>query len=216
MDDPVDSLAELEANVRDIERANAWFGGSAPILREVERTTATSVLDVGCGSADIPLALSRRAKRRHRSMRIVGLDRSDQMLDIARSRVGADATISLVKGDGSELPFEDRAFDVVTCSLTLHHCDPPQARSLLREMRRVAQLRPVVCDLRRSRAAYAATWAYTRAFTRNRLTRHDGPLSVLRAYTPDEAVELARDAGWERPVVQREPWFRFTLTDADR
>src|SRR5438309_1342490 len=56
MDDPVDSLAELEANLRDIERANRFFGGVTPIVRAVVDARARTVLDVGCGSADIPLA----------------------------------------------------------------------------------------------------------------------------------------------------------------
>ncbi len=54
---------------------------------------------------------------------------------------------------------------------------------LLRELRRVARLTPLVCDLRRSAVALAATWLWSRT-SRNRLTRHDAPLSVRRAYTP--------------------------------
>jgi len=83
---------------------------------------------------------------------------------------------------------------------------------LLRELRRVARTTPIVCDLARSRAAYAGTWLVTR-LSRNRLTRHDAPLSVRRAYTPDEALALARDAGWRGARVRREPFFRMTLTD---
>lgn len=213
MDDAVESPAELEANLRDIELANRFFGGISPVLREVERAAAASVLDVGCGSGDIPLALLRRARRRGVALRVTCLDHSEQMLEIARRRTGGNPGLIFVRGEGTSLRFPARAFDVVTCNLALHHFSPDEAVALLREMRRVARVTPVVCDLRRSRIAYAATWALTRAFTANRLTRHDGPLSVRRAYTPEEAQALAERAGWRAPAVRREPWFRMTLVD---
>ena len=120
-----------------------------------------------------------------------------------------------MRADGGALPFGDGAFDVVICTLALHHFEPAGARALLRELRRVARIVPVVCDLRRSALAFAATWLWSRT-SRNRLTRHDAPLSVRRAYTPAEALALARDAGWRAPHVRREPFFRMTLTDERR
>jgi SAM-dependent methyltransferase len=214
MDDPVVSTRELEENMRDIERANRWFGGVAPLARECERLGARNLLDVGCGSADVPRALVAAARRKGVRLRITCLDRSEQMLDIARCRAGDDPDLTFVQADGTSLPFADAAFDAALCSLALHHFEPGDAPALLRELRRVSRLAPLVCDLRRSRVAFCATWLFTRLFTTNRLTRHDGPLSVRRAYTPREALSLAREAGWRRPVVRDEPWFRMTLMDA--
>jgi len=213
MDDPVDSLAELEGNLSDIEFANAVFGGTAPVVRIVRETGARTVLDVGCGSADIPLALVRDAQRRGGDLDVTALDHSEQMLEIALRRTNAHPRLHFVAADGASLPFAAGSFDVVTCNLALHHFEPPAARALLAEMRRVARLTPLICDLRRSRAAFAAVWTLSRVFTHNRLTRHDGPLSVQRAYTPDEARTIAVDAGWRAPVVRNEPFFRMTLTD---
>ncbi|GAC1428019.1 MAG: class I SAM-dependent methyltransferase [Candidatus Velthaea sp.] len=215
MDDPVESLAELEANLTDIEFANAVFGGTAPVLREVRRSGARTLLDVGCGSADIPLALVRDAQRRGVQLDVTALDRNEAMLAIARRRSGGHPRLHFVAADGAQLPFADGAFDVVTCNLALHHFEPDAARLLLREMRRVARVTPLVCDLLRSRTAYAAAYAWSRICTRNRLSRHDGPLSVRRAYTPPEAYEMAREAGWRAPRVRREPFFRMTLIERE-
>jgi len=210
MDDPVDSLVELEANLRDIERVNRFFGGIAPLARVLETTGAIEILDVGCGAADIPRALLYRARRHGRTLAITCLDRSEQMLEIARRQ---NDSLRFVHGDGDALPFADGSFDVAMCSLTLHHIEAREAVGFLRELRRVSRVTPLVCDLRRTPFAYAATWTYAQLFTRNRLTRHDAPVSVLRAYTLDEAVELAREAGWHAPQVRTEPWFRMTLID---
>ncbi len=212
MDEPVADADELEANLRDIAFANARLGGTAPVVRALRRLNARRVLDVGCGAGDVPLALVHDGAERGVQVQVTCLDHSEQMLAIARRATREDPALSFVRADGGALPFPDRAFDVVTCTLALHHFDPDGARALLRELRRVARLSPVVCDLRRSPVAFAATWLWSRT-SRNRLTRHDAPLSVRRAYTPDEALALARDAGWRAPRVRREPFFRMTLTD---
>jgi ubiquinone/menaquinone biosynthesis C-methylase UbiE len=214
MDGPVDDVDELEANLRDIAFANARLGGTAPVVRALRQLDARrlDVLDVGSGAADIPIALVRDASRRGVELNVTCLDRSEQMLALARRTAGGDPALSFVRADGGALPFADGAFDVVICTLALHHFDPGDAQALLRELRRVARVTPVVCDLRRSELAFVATWLWSRT-SRNRLTRHDAPLSVRRAYTPDEALALARAAGWRVPQARREPFFRMTLTD---
>jgi len=213
MDDAVPASEELAANLTDIERANRWFGVVGPVAEFVAGVGAHSVLDVGCGSADIPLALVRDAQRRGNALRVTCLDRSRQMLDVARSRTGGHSALTFLEADGEVLPFEDGTFDVVTCNLALHHFEPPSAIRLLSEMRRVARLAPLVCDLRRSITAYAGAVAFAYLTSRNRLTRHDAPLSVRRAYTPNEALTLARAGSWTDPRVRREPFFRMSMSD---
>jgi SAM-dependent methyltransferase len=212
MDEPVDDLDELAANLRDVAFANARLGGAAPVVRALRRLGGRTVLDVGSGAGDVALALVRDGERRGVDVRVTCLDSSEQMLALARRAAGDHPALRFVHGDGESLPFAGGAFDVVTCTLALHHFDPRGARALLRELRRVARLSPLVCDLRRGALAYSATWLWSRT-SRNRLTRHDAPLSVLRAYTPAEALALARDAGWRAPRVRREAFFRMTLTD---
>ncbi len=213
IDDPIASLDELEGSLRDIAFVNAIFGGVAPVAREVERCGARTLLDVGSGLADVPLALVRRARKNGRTLVATCLDRSTQMLALAKRFTNADRDLRFVHGEGESLPFADGAFDVTTCSLALHHCDPAVAVGLLRELRRVASRTPVVCDLRRSRTGFAVAYLWSHLGSRNRLTRNDASLSVLRSYTPGEALALAREAGWRAPRVTRDPFFRMTLTD---
>jgi ubiquinone/menaquinone biosynthesis C-methylase UbiE len=213
MDDPGVDAGELAENFDDIEVANRHFGGVRPVVREVLASSARCVLDVACGSGDIVRALARAAAKRNRELRIVGLDRSDAVLRIARSRCSGAPAIEFVRGDATRLPFGDASFDVVTCNLALHHFEPAQAVAVLHELRRVARIAPLVCDLERSRTSYLATVAFARLIAKNRLTKHDGPLSVKRAYTRRESVDLAHAAGWNEPVVRRSPYFRMILSD---
>ena len=213
MDDPVESIHELEANLRDIERANRWLGGTAPVKSAIFSFGAKRVLDVGCGSGDIALALVEHAQDQCRELSVTCLDASEQMLHIAQTRTANHPALSFIQGDGCSLPFEDDAFDVVMCNLALHHFDPQSAIALLREMRRVARISPLICDLRRSALGFTGAWVLSRLTTTNRLTRHDAPLSVLRAYTPLEARQLAEQADWRSPQVAQMPFYRMIVHD---
>ena len=216
MDDPEVDAGELAHNFDDIERANALFGGTKPVVDQILARDVSSLLDVGCGSADVPRAVLGAAHKRGRRLDIVALDTSETVLAIARARTDPESGIRFVRGDAAALPFADGAFDVATCNLALHHFDPPLALIVLRELRRVARVTPLVCDLERSRLGYVATLGFARFVAKNRLTKHDGPLSVRRAYTASEVSLLASAAGWSAPRVKRTPFFRLMLWDDAR
>ena len=213
MDEPGVDARDLAESFDDIERVNRLFGGTRPVLDAIFERPTTRVLDVGCGSADIPRALLAEARRRGRPLAIVGLDSSDVVLDIARERARRDVDLEFVRADGGALPFADASFDVATCNLALHHFEPAAAVDLLRELRRVSRLTPVVCDLTRSPIAVLAARFFARFIATSRLSKHDGPLSARRAYTPGEALDLATRAGWRQPAVKRTPFFRMVLVD---
>lgn len=212
IDGPLDSEAELRASFRDIARANRWFGGTSSAKAGLHRLNARTILDVATGIADIPAAIYRNARATGIDLRITCLDNNPMLLAYASERYKQEPGLTFVAANATALPFETGSFDVAMCNLALHHFDPPSAIALLAELRRVSRIAPVVTDLQRSALSYLATFAFTR-FTRNRLTRHDGPLSARRAYTPDEALELAREAGWHAPRVRGFGLIRMVLRD---
>jgi hypothetical protein len=212
LDAPV-PLPELEEDLRDIARLNRLFGGAwliraqvARLLKRVPAAQPVTILDVGTGGADLPVAVVRWARRHGRPICILALDRNSQALTVARKLVAPHPEIVLLAGDGLRLPVKAGAVDVAIVSLTLHHLEPAEASKLLAELHRTTRLGFIVNDLVRSRLAYCLVWLATRLFTTGRVSRHDGPLSVLRAYTPPEILELARRAGLTGVRIARYPW----------
>lgn len=202
LDGPLDDPAALRGNLRDLERVNRWLGGAGLSARAIDALAGDreplTVLDVGTGAADIPVALLARAAGAGRRLRVTGIDNRPEVLVAAvarQPRLGMTPQLELHVGDGRALPFPDRSFDIAHASLLLHHLEPTAAVALLREMSRVARRGIVVNDLRRSRVAWLAAWLLSHVATRNRYTRHDAPLSVRRAYTVAELTSLIAAAG---------------------
>jgi SAM-dependent methyltransferase len=200
--------SDLEASLADIARLNRYFGGARVTCRHLARLLGdevgpVTVLDVGSGGADIPVRLARRARRRGRRLRVIALDRSRETLEVARRRARGYPEIFFVQADGLNLPVRTGAVDAAICSLTLHHFEPALAPRLLAQLAGASRRGFVVNDLVRSRVAYAFVWLATRFFARSPISRHDGPLSVRRSYTPDEVRALAREAGIVRVSVVR-------------
>jgi ubiquinone/menaquinone biosynthesis C-methylase UbiE len=72
------------------------------------------VLDIGCGTGTLTVALARR------SARAIGMDPAPRMVAQARAKQG-DAPVSFIVGSAEALPFADSSFDAATASMTLHH-----------------------------------------------------------------------------------------------
>ena len=202
LDGPLDDAAALDGNLRDLRLINRWLGGVALSAAAIEalaaHRVALSLLDVGTGGADIPVALIELAEKRGRRVQAVGLEVRHEVLAAAvrnRPAIAAMRNLELHVGDGRTLPYPDRSFDIAHVSLVLHHLEPPAAIDLLRELGRVARLGVVVNDLERSRLGWIGAWLLGHLLTANRYTRRDAPLSVRRAYRQHEMAALLRDAG---------------------
>jgi len=205
-----ESLADL-ARLNRIGPTRALLAAAAPFFDRFQaegHARPLRVLDLGTGGADIPVALARWAHARGRRVTVLAVDVHPDVLACATRAARPWPEVRVVAADALRPPVRPGAVDVVLCSLTLHHLPEDAVVALLRLMGDVARLGFVVSDLRRSRPAYALAWLATRLISQNRLTRHDGPLSVRRAYTPAELRALSGAAGlagvhWRRAAFVR-------------
>ena len=199
LDSDSGSLAEIAGSLADLRMVNRWFGGAATmrdLVREVARRTGAndlSLLDVGSASGDIPAHVTRELAREHIRVRQVLLERSPSHLDGSSAAVVADA---------QSLPFRDGSFDVIGSSLFAHHLEPGELVRFVNECLRVCRMAVLINDLRRSAAHLTLVYAGF-ALYRSRLTRHDAPASVRRAYTLDEMRDLLRQTAAASIEIQK-------------
>ncbi len=176
------SAREIAASLTDMQSMNHWFGGEATslaLLRKVlARTGQTElrILETGAGFGEVPL-------RAGKVLRDCGIQVQVTLLDRVEGHLGRGAPG--VVGDALALPFRDGAFDVVSCCLFAHHLEPKAVLAYANEALRVARWAVVINDLVRHPIHYGLAWA-GRVIYRSRLTRHDAPASVRRAYTVAE------------------------------
>ena len=224
------SEAEFAGTFRDIARVNRFLGGTRAVLRALDDLMAdlppdtgesVRLLDIATGAADIPRALVRAARRGRwgtRRLEIVATDNHPKVLALAQRSLAANEypEITVAPADAFALPYPDRAFDIALCSLAFHHFGPDGCVRALREMARVTRVGFIVNDLRRDRVARLLIFLLTRIVTRNRLTHHDAPLSVLRAFTLPEYAQMASQAGIPFCDVRPAPLFRAVLVARHR
>ena len=217
----------LDRALDALARANRRFGGTRavwrPLVRALERRPPASggirLLDVGAGGGDMGRELGRRLRERGLAPRLLLGDRHGDTLRLARrreARDGAAGDARYLRLRAERLPFRSDGVDFVVCSTTLHHLDRGQARSFLREADRVASRGWVVADLRRSWPAYLAVRVLAHTLWRNNpLPRSDGPRSVRRAFTPEEAGRLLSETDLEDARVRPAPPFRLAILGGD-
>jgi ubiquinone/menaquinone biosynthesis C-methylase UbiE len=219
MDEPGQDAAELGRSLADLRGVNRWLGGTRIVLRHLGRIAAADprrtwrLLDVGTGSADIPLAIARWAESRRLAVEVVATDNHPTTLAVARARIAGHPNLRAEPADALDLAYPDASFDVVLCSTALHHFNRrDEVLRVLREMDRVARAGGIVNDLRRSRPALAgASLLAATVWRTHPVTRHDGPLSVRRSFTPAELRELAASAGLPGARVHSHVPFRVAL-----
>jgi len=218
MDRPDQDERDLDIALRDLRAVNRWLGGwrvlrsrMADQLHALPRGVY-SVLDVGTGSGDLAIRLVRWARSHGYRLRVLATDIHPTTLELARRHTSDEADVEVGRADALALPYPDDAFDFALCSTTLHHFDGGDEVRVLGEMSRVAGRALIVNDLRRSSAGLlGARLLAATAWRRSRLTRHDGPLSVRRAFTADELRDAAERAGLRDPVVRSHAPFRISL-----
>jgi 2-polyprenyl-3-methyl-5-hydroxy-6-metoxy-1,4-benzoquinol methylase len=208
MDQPgLDPGLHVEA-LRGLQRINAISRSAAilwPPIAELARTLAPTklrVLDVACGGGDNAVALSRRVARSGLSIQVDGCDVSDCAIAEAQRRAHAahveNTAFFCLDAVQEQLP---RGYDVITCSLFLHHLSEDQAIDLLGRMAEAASHAVLICDLQRSWLGYGLAWVGCRLLTRSPIVHVDGPRSVAAAFAAVEISSLAARSGLDGAVI---------------
>lgn len=205
LDSDAGNPGEVASSLADLRRINRWFGGTstaAQMIRTVAARTGQktfSLLDVAGASGDIVVEAGKRLRNEGIRLTATVLDRNPSHLN---------GNFRAVVADALELPFRDKSFDLVVCSAFVHHLEPAEIVQFISEALRVARVAALINDLRRSRLHLALVYAGLQFF-RSRLTWHDAPASVARAYTPEELELILTGTLCARIEISRHYLFRM-------
>lgn len=182
------SSGETARSLADLRLVNRLLAGRRRLLAAVRPHLESGgrLLDVGCGSGDVPDFLRERLAP---PPIVVGLD-------VKRSHLGGiPDTVRPVVADVRALPFPEAAFDVVTASLLLHHFDDESLIPLLRGLYRVTARALVVSDLHRAAVPHLFGTVTFPLLFRSPVSVHDGLVSIRRGFRPAELRRAFDQAG---------------------
>ena len=210
---------EYELFLREISFINRHLGDNRTLknslLREVKHRNLSefSVLDVGAGSGEILRSIARFARKTKRKTKLFGLELNERSAAAILEESVDFTEIKSIRGNVLSLPFADKSFDYVICSLFTHHFSDEDVLIILSEMKRVSRCGIFAIDLHRHRIAYVFYKIFCAAFRISPLVRDDGSLSILKSFTPAELKVLAERANMENFSVKRYFPFRIVLNN---
>lgn len=199
MDRPQPVTAELVSDLRNLRQLNRCFGSHALtthfLRRWIKSGSQLRVLDLATGSGDIPRLVIEYARKVGATVTVQAIDQQSSTVEIARDLSADYPEIDFKQGD--VLFFgEDGQYDIVLCSLALHHFDEAAAVRLLERCRHLSRRFVLVSDLRRGFLATVGVYLLTALIYRESMTRTDARLSAERAFSFREFGSLAERAGW--------------------
>lgn len=212
------SQAEFSACVADLATVNSMTFARRPTLAFVREACVRAegrplaILDVGFGAGDMLRAIHRMAGRHGLDLRLIGIDLNPRSLKAAGAATPPHMAIDYRHGDLFDLP-DGEPIDLVISSLVTHHMTDPEILRFIGWMERRARSGWFINDLHRHPVAYHGFRLMAAAMRWHPFVRHDGPLSVARAFRRGDWDRLLGDAGLAR--VARIGWrfpFRYCVT----
>jgi SAM-dependent methyltransferase len=199
-------------------RINRISGSGRIVWNALERLIASHaprtwrVLDLASGGGDVAIDVARRAARAKARVLVDGCDVSPFAVRYASARASERQVenVQFFRQDVLNGPLPE-GYDVVMCSLFLHHLPEEVASGLLAKMAAAAQRLVLVNDLSRSAFGYGLAWLGCHFLTRSPIVHVDGPRSVQSAFSLREIREVAKQGGLAGAIVERRWPCRFLL-----
>lgn len=209
LDDPALDEALRQRIMRDLDSLNGLLDAYEVFLEQLLPLAAsgrtTRVLDLAAGHGGFALAAAREARERELDLRFTASDLKREYLDLgaeiaAREQLPVEFRVQ----DALDLSnLEAGAYDLITCTQSLHHFPPGLVALMFRAAARAAARGVVFLDGCRSALVGVALAGVGLTRFRNPAFAHDAWVSTRRFYVPEELDLLARLGSWGDAVEAR-------------
>ncbi|WP_317044675.1 methyltransferase domain-containing protein [Flavobacterium cyanobacteriorum] len=216
MDDFALEGEELRQALDNIAHINRLLGGNSVTLQAIKKLLkkadidkVISIVDVGCGNGDMLRMLAGFGKKTGVQFRLTGIDANRFTINYATQLSSAHSNISYKCLDVFSPEFRQENYDIVLCTLTLHHFKDDQVLKIISIFSENARIGVVINDLHRSRIAYSLFRIIAFVFNMNAMAREDGLTSILRGFTKKELQKFAVRLSLKDSTIRWKWAFRY-------
>lgn len=207
---------QLERTLRDLEHINAWLGGNqitiqglAKLLKNQPKNKEISIADIGCGNGAMLREIAVWARKHQYQLKLIGIDANTYGIEIAEKLAVDFPEIQFLALNIFSEDFKQMKFDVILCTLTLHHFKNPEIINILQLFTQQARLGVIVNDLQRSKIAYRLFQAFCGIFINNEIARKDGLISILRGFKKEELIAFSKQLPAQKHSINWKWAFRY-------
>lgn len=206
----------LHQNLGELDILNRYLGGHSISMEGikrlmVDRQKVYHIVDLGCGSGDVLKYMATWARANQYQVKLTGVDQNLHAIQYLFKNCSEYPEINGLVSDYKDYMETDPKIDIVHCSLFCHHLNNKELLELFRYLKSYVKVGFVLNDLQRNPISYYSVWFLTRLLNGSALSKHDGPISVLRAFTRTELEKLLRQAGLTEISIQWRWAFRFLV-----
>lgn len=182
-----------------IASINQWLGGNKLTLDSVRKliqnnlnATQLKIVDVGCGNGDMLRSLADFSRKNNLDWMFLGIDANAFTINYAQKCSESYPEITYQCLDVFSDEFQVIQYDLLLCTLTMHHFSDDEIVNLLQVFYQNARIGVVVNDLHRSIIAYRLFQLLCFFFNLNEMSRKDGLTSILRGFKKNELINFTK------------------------
>lgn len=199
-----------------IAKINQLLGGNKLTLQGVQfllsnnnKKQQITIVDVGCGNGDMLRNLADFGIKNNFDLRLIGIDANSFTVNIAKELSIDYPNISYRCEDIFDETFAKLKYDIILCTLTLHHFKDNEIRNILAIFHANASIGTVVNDLQRSVIPYRLFQIVCFIFRLNNMSREDGLTSILRGFKKQELIQFSKELNFKKYTIQWKWAFRY-------
>ncbi|MEN2398730.1 methyltransferase domain-containing protein [Flavobacterium sp. MC2016-06] len=199
-----------------IARINQLLGGNSltlnslkKLLKKTDKSKTLTIADIGCGNGDMLRLLANYGIKNNINFNLIGIDANAFTIDYAKKLSTAYPNINYQCLNIFSKEFNDVKYDIVLCTLTLHHFTNEKIESLIKTFNNNSVIGIVVNDLHRSKTAYRLFQLISAVFNLNKISREDGLISILRGFRKNELENFSNKLNLKNYTISWKWAFRY-------
>ena len=207
---------ELKAALDQIARINQLLGGNKltlhgikRLLKKIKPSQTITIADVGCGNGDMLRILAKFGQKNKLNFKLIGIDANDFTINYAKTLSNEYSNMEYLCVDIFSEDFKTINYDIVLCTLTLHHFSNEQISNIITTFNNNAKVGLIINDLHRSKLAYRLFQLICLIFNLNRMSREDGLVSILRGFKKKELEEFSKKLNLKNYSINWKWAFRY-------